>query len=306
MSWSVRAVVFVAVLGLAGCGTSQALQSGASTSTGTSASAGTGSYEAAPATTGRRPGQSASGVLSASQSAVAVPSIPRSTVAAASADPRYDVAVLATTPLARGRSVLCGDVAVPAAVFAMPGRAELGSSSSSLALKGFLAHDPWGDTSPVTGREWMLLAANDKEYVFGQRTGKVGMGAVVIFVNRGGRYVVSQLGGCGTVVPGPGEDSAIVNSVTRSGRRVTISWENGRCSANGPLDQVVVRVETVQTNAAVHLLVVTRRSPAAPPVGTMCAGVGGVSTSVTMLDAPLGARQLLNDAKVPAEVITFS
>ncbi|MGI8415488.1 MAG: hypothetical protein ACR2P2_04650, partial [Nakamurella sp.] len=203
-------------------------------------------------------------------------------------------------------SVLCGDVAVPVGVFAMPGRAELGSSPSSLALKGFLAHNPWGATYPVTGREWMLLAANDKEYVFGQRTGKVGMASVVTFVHRDGRYVVSQLGGCGTVVPGPGEDSAIVDSVTRSGRRVTISWENGRCSAHGPLDQVVVRVETVQTKAAVHLLVVTKRNSAAPPVGTMCAGVGAASTAVAILDAPLGARQLLNDAKVPAEVITPS
>jgi len=169
-----------------------------------------------------------------------------------------------------------------------------------------LAHNPWDSMYPVTGSGWMLIAENTREYVFGQRTGKVGMGAVVTLVNKGGRYLPDQLSGCGTVVPEPGEESAVIQAATVSGRSLKMSWSNGSCGQGAPPEQVVVRVETVQTSTSVHLLVVTKPNPAlnTRPANTACAGVGLSSMTAITLSAPLGKRKLFNDAHVPAEAIT--
>lgn len=302
MKWWARAAVGVVVFSLAGCASSDALPASESSSASAAAST-TTSLPVVPENSQKPATGSSSSALIPSGSHVAPSRAPEPTAGDAAPDPRYAAAVQATSPLARGRSVLCGDVAVPMVQFAVPGRAELSSSPSSRVLRGLLAHDPWGNTASTVGSGWTLLAATDKEYVFAQRVGKVGMGHLVTFVNKGGKFVVEQFSGCGTVVPGPGEDSAIVNSVKASGNRMTISWDNGSCALNGPQDQVVVRVETAETTTAVHLLVVTKHNPLAPPPGTMCAGVGVSSTATTTLTAPLGTRTILNDAKVPAETV---
>ena len=209
-------------------------------------------------------------------------------------------------PLAAGRFISCYDAQVPVAKLAMPGQAEKGSSPSSRALRAFLAHNPWNSTYPVTSSGWMLIAENTRKYVFGQRTGKVGMGAVVTLVNKGGSYLPDQLGGCGTVNPGPGEESAVIEAATVSGRSLKVSWLNGSCGQGALPEQVVVRVETVQTGTSVHLLVVTQPNPALTtrPANTACAGVGLSSVAATTLSAPLGKRKLFNDAHVPAVAIT--
>ncbi|MDQ2845327.1 MAG: hypothetical protein M3Y77_03030 [Actinomycetota bacterium] len=186
----------------------------------------------------------------------------------------------------------------------MPGDAEKGSGPTAQALRDFLADNPWGDTFPVTHSGWLLLAESSKEYGFGQRIGKVGIGPIVTLTRDGGRYRPSQLGGCGTVVPAPGEQSAVIDAVRVRGDELTITWMNGSCGLGGPPDQALVRVETVQADTAVHLLVITKRNPAAVSASSACAGVGLSSTAMTTLAAPLGARSAFDDAHIPAASIT--
>jgi len=243
------------------------------------------------------------------------PSAVTSATTAAPDDPRYEAAVVEVAPLAAGRSISCYDAQVPVGKLAMPGQAEKGSSPAARALRAFLAHNPWDSMYPVTNHGWMLIAENSRTYVFGQRTGKVGMGAVVTLVNKGGQYLPDQLGGCGAVIPGPGEESAGIQAVTVSGRSLKINWSNGSCGAGAPPDRVLIRVETVQTSTSVHLLVVTKPNPAVAAsmtntadtgktASTGCGGVGLSSKAAMTLGAPLGKRKLFNDAHVPAEAIT--
>lgn len=219
--------------------------------------------------------------------------------------PAYEAALRATAPLAAGRSVMCGGLAVPAAVLAEPGGAENGSSEASAALRSFLADNPWRETSPVSSVNWLLLAQSNDLLVFGQRAGSIGVGAVVTFSKEGAKYRPAGLGGCGLVVPGADEHSATVTAATVHGTRLELSWMNSNCGGPGSQpDQVLVRTEIAQSDSEMHILIVTKDNPAAPNTKDNCQGVATSSTASVTLPGSLGSNTLHDDAHVPSHIVT--
>ena len=79
--------------------------------------------------------------------------------------------------------------------------------------------------------------------------------------------------------------------MTARGRRLTIEWANLRC---GDVVDLLDRVQVRENVRAVHLEVLARTNPALDQRASGCLGVGVRATTTVTLDAPLGARLLLN------------
>lgn len=235
------------------------------------------------------------GVIIAHTGSRPIPTVPAQADPAGAAE---SAAVRTASPLASGRSVDCG-VVVPTTALASTGGAERGTSESSVALRGFLADNPWQEMSPVTEKNWLLLSGSERQLVFGQRFGPVGIGSVVTLAKTGGRWQPETLGGCGLVIPATGEGSGRIEFAKLSGRDLTLTWSNGIC--DGRLDKVFVRTETKPTSSGLHVLIVTRPNPGQPT--GFCAGVGIGSTTHIRLDQPLKARSIRDDSKVPSQLV---
>lgn len=210
-------------------------------------------------------------------------------------------------PLAVGRQVRCGDLSVPVEVLAEPGNAETGTSESSVALRAFLANNPFEGMGSVTGQNWLKITETEQVLVFGQRTGTVGIGSVVTFHRSGSTWEPSSLGGCGAVAPGPGEQAAHLDRAVLHGRQLKLTWMNGTCGGEG-LNRILLRTETTVTPSGLHLLLVTGNDPAAPKP-QLCAGVGKLSTTSVAVSAEVAAllsKGLYDDAVVPAEHVELS
>ena len=205
-------------------------------------------------------------------------------------------------PLTGSMSVSCEGVLVPVPMLAAPGTAEAGASPASAALRNFIAHDPWAGTSAVSAGNWLLLAETDERAVFGQRTGELGIDRTVVFARSGSSFQPTNLGGCGTVVPGPGQSAEVLGRSSVYGSTLELNWTAGSNCGSGPAetDRVLDHVVVQQSPTAVRILVISKQSPdAGPPRSEWCAGTGKSMTTRVTLDAPLGNRGLFDEARVP-------
>ncbi len=205
-------------------------------------------------------------------------------------------------PLAAGMSVACtGDVHVPVPMLAAPGDAESGTSPASAALRDVLAHNPWAGTSDLSRGNWLLLADTGDKAVFGQREGTLGIGSVITFSRSGSSYRPENLGGCGPVIPGPGQIGEPIYGATVAGSSLDLAWTTGSNCGNGPAktDRVLDHVVVQETPTTVRLLIISKPAPDAGPVRGPCGGTAKGATAHVRLAEPLGTRTLLDDAHVP-------
>ena len=209
-------------------------------------------------------------------------------------------------PLSSAMQVECGGVSVPVAMLAAPGGAETGTSKASAALRAFLANNPWKGMGTVTAKNWLLLSQTSKTLVFGQRTGRIGVGAVVTLTRKGSSFTPTALGGCGPAGLG-GDESGEPVEATVQGSQLTLRWENGSNCGTGPARtaRVESRVLVQEDAQSVHILLLSKPSPNAGPLpaGQACAGVGLASAAHVTLETPLGTRTLVDDSRVPGSTV---
>ncbi len=212
-------------------------------------------------------------------------------------------------PLSAAMQVDCGGVSVPVAMLAAPGGAETGTSKASAALRAFLANNPWKGEGTVTAKNWLLLSQTSKTLVYGQRTGRIGVGTVVTLTGNGSAFIPTTLGGCGPAGPGGHESGEPVEATVR-GSELTLRWENGSNCGTGSarIARVESRVLVQEAAQSVHILLLSKPAPntGSLPAGQFCAGVGLPSTAHITLKTPLGTRTLVDDSRVPGSAVDVS
>jgi hypothetical protein len=129
---------------------------------------------------------------------------------------------------------------------------------------------------------------------FGQRTGAVGIGAIVELKRHGSTYQFAGSGGCGPVGYRNGQTAIDLGSYTVHGTALTIHYEGGNCDSRPP--DVVAH----QRATTIDVLVV---SP--PPLKTSvaCAGSGQDDTVTVTLKSALGHRAIRDIGYVPARSV---
>jgi hypothetical protein len=206
---------------------------------------------------------------------------------------------------ARNVSVDCDGYPVTAEKLSQPGHAEEGTTASSVALRRFLAHNPFEGMGTVPNTGWLLVVDTPTELAFGHREGAVGVGPLISLHLKNGKVVGQNLGGCGTVLVEKGRVSEPVQAAAVNGSSIVLFWSNGSCGGN-ELDRRLARVEVRESGHAVHVLLVTEANPAAAKGNgaDFCAGVGRISQSTVTLRSPLGGKTLYDDSRLVPEVIS--
>lgn len=100
-----------------------------------------------------------------------------------------------STPVAvdRGARLPLSTLAAPTHV--VDARTEAGA-----ALRAFLAHPAVTDLTNFTPEDWALLSQSKDRLIFGQRTGTVGVGAVLSLQRSGSDWTFETSGGCGPLI----------------------------------------------------------------------------------------------------------
>lgn len=191
----------------------------------------------------------------------------------------------------------CGGIA-PLSVLTQPGGAENADTPEAASLRNIIAHDPTGGMAPETSHDWVLLAESDGKVTFGQRTGPVGMGAIVTLAEHDGTYTFSQSGGCGPVGYADGSSIQDLEAYSVHGKSLTIRYTGGIypagiCNSGPPTVHVFQHAETVDVLAVLP-------PPKPPADGSGCSLVGRTKALTVYLAAPLGHRTLRDIGYVPA------
>ena len=210
----------------------------------------------------------------------------------------------------RSFSIDCDGAAVTRQQLSEPGQAEKGTSAASVKLRYFLAHNPFEGMGTVPNTDWLQVVEKPNELAFAHRTGPLGVDELVTLHLRDGRVIGQNLQACGNVLVGKNKIAQPVEYASIRGTKVALSWENGKCGDNLPLDERLARIDIHEDAAAVHVVLVTEANPAARRSTTanstqVCAGVGTTSTNTVTLKAPLGNRTLYDDARAVSMPITI-
>jgi len=213
-------------------------------------------------------------------------------------------AVQALAPLSADLMIGCGPFEVPVAVVASKPALEQQDSEEAQIARDFLAEDPWHGMGTVHAGGWMLLARDDDTVVIGQRTGDVGLGAVVTLVRDGDRFEARNMGGWQLRPRNPSEHVEMTVSCTAHGNTVVTQWSCGQ-DLDGVPDRVYARVELLERPDAVHFLLLSAPNPAVPPPTGWTVGTGRTETAAFALSTPLGARRLFDNARIPPPPMTI-
>jgi hypothetical protein len=207
-------------------------------------------------------------------------------------------------PLAADGSMRCGAFDVPVGVVASATSLEQQDSDEARVVRDFLDEDPWSGMGSVHAGGWLLLARDDDTIVIGQREGAVGLGNVVVLHRRGDRFEARSMGGWRLSAPDPREQIEASSSAIVDGSMLLVDWDPGQDLDDVP-DRVVSRFEILESDTAVHLLLVSVRNPAQPEARSgFTTGTGRPSVALVPLSRPLGDRALFNDVRVPAQRMT--
>ncbi len=206
-------------------------------------------------------------------------------------------------PLSQHLNVDCGGQAVAVPMLAAPGGAESGNSPAAQALRDFFQHNPFAGMGAVTPTDWLVLSQTPKEAIFGQRTGPIGVGTVVVFTRKGGSYTPASETGCSTVHAGPGETAEPITSVSSTGATLTLQWMNESNCGSGPsrTARTTARVAVAENAGLVRVMLLSQPAAGAGPTTTAACGGTAIATTTTVhLKAPLANRQLVDDSRVPS------
>lgn len=236
-------------------------------------------------------------------------SLPVSGLAAAPAIPAaYQQIASRYAPQTQHLTVDCGGQVLPVALLAAPGGAENGTGPAADALRALFRDNPFAGMGTVTPTNWVLLAETGTRAIFGQRTGPIGVGTVLVFNRHGNHFTPSGESGCSTVRTGPTTTAEPIIAATSSGMTLKLQWQNSTNCGDGPAHtaRVVDRVEVLESSTTVRILLTSRPAPDAGSTHGACAATGVTATATAQLTAPLGHRQLLDDARLPANSIAAS
>jgi hypothetical protein len=187
----------------------------------------------------------------------------------------------------------CGGLA-PLSALSAPGGAENANTPEAKALRYGFAHDPTGGESPQTPHGWVLLARRGDQVTFGQREGRVGIGATVNVVRKGNGYIWDGSGGCGPIGYTDGQTAMRMETFDDGNRYLTLRYMGGRCDTRMP----ALRVRESKTR--IDVLVV---GPKPIPATQVCADVGVDKTIQVPLLSPRDGRTVYDNSYFPALVL---
>jgi hypothetical protein len=187
-------------------------------------------------------------------------------------------------------ALACGGLAALSALTATPG-AETADTPEARGLRKVITDDPSGGASTQTPHGWVLLQRNGDQVTYGQRQGRVGLGAIVTVQRRDDRYVFGSSGGCGPVGYADGRTGMPLDTWSDRGDHLVINYGGDSCDLRHP------SVHVHETAASVDVLVVT---PKPLQRTSACGGVGLSAHLDVPLLRPVGGRLVRNIAYLPA------
>lgn len=200
-----------------------------------------------------------------------------------------------------GSYVICDDAKVPLEQLSKNGTEETNPGEPQDALRAAFETIRIGSGVSKFGQgHWVELARTDSTVTYGQRTELIGVGEVVtVQRNSDGKWKYTTSGNCGPIQLADGLSTQPVLSYRKSEGRLLLSWEGGGCrGAEGPHDDVLVRVESQMKADGLHVQIITHRNPAAEQAGG-CAGVGLPETAELDPPEPIADTAIWDDSHVP-------
>lgn len=203
-------------------------------------------------------------------------------------------------------TVNCGlTTEVPLRELTLPGGDEAAATPEAVGLRAFLAHNPFAAGAPAPPGRWVLLAEDAGQVAFGRRDGPIGVSDAYLLQRQpDGTWTPAGTNGCGLRRLADGTTTAATSAASSTGTTLTLEWANGACHAPVP-DEINAGVQVHETPTQVFIAVLTRPNPALAPVD-VCGGVGLTSRLDVTLKTPLGARTLIDAAKVPGAPVRLT